>query len=236
VSLVCRYLRTVLLKYPPQHWRVIRLCSVEKLTADNMTEFIEYERMQGCCRLELGCVTSANMFRDKDLIRVFAEMSNLSSLKLIWSHLLRSRGFEMAQGLPGALRLRELRLHKCQADGTAIVAACPNLTHLGLSDCDVINGVQFFRLQQLKRLILINSGSLKFFKGCTALTHLWVDPAPFKLQAFIARMPDVRVIVSDVYACKMALPRVAYYYEGNLMPPGEEYCTANADWDLLPKA
>jgi hypothetical protein len=235
VSLVCRYLRTVMLKYPPQNWRVIELSSLEKRTAENMSQFAEYERLQGCCRLEVGCLTFANMFKDEDLTRVFANLKHLASLKLYWCHLLRGDGFAMSQGLPGALRLRELRLHKCDVDAAAIVAACPALTSLGVSDCDTPKGAAAFaKLRELKRLIWLHSATPGELLGCTTLTHLWMDPMPVAVPDLLARMPGLRVCVLGTMPDK-ASPLVDFYTTAALLPKGEYNPYGRASWELLPQ-
>jgi hypothetical protein len=236
VSLVCRYLRTVMLKYPPQNWRVIQLSSLEKRTAENMSQFAEYERLQGCCRLEVGCLTFANMFKDEDLTRVFANLKHLASLKLFWCHLLRGEGFAMSQGLPGALRLRELRLHRCDVDAAAIVAACPALTSLGVSDCDAPKDAACFaKLRELKRLIWLKSGSPYEVLGCASVTHLWMDPMPLTLSDLLVRMPGLRVCVLGTAPGKPTPPLVDFYTSGALLPQGDYYTMGKADWELLPQ-
>ncbi len=239
MSLVCRYLRTVMLKYPPPNWRVIRLDSLEKRTAEDMTKFTEYERLQGCCRLEVGCFNFANMFKDEDLMRVFANLKNLTSMKLFWCHLLRGEGFAMSQGLPGALRLRELRLHKCRADARAIVAGCPNLISLGLSDCEVVGGAEFGKLRELKRLMLIDSGPTVWVKEATRLTHLWLAPAPPTLESYIACMPGLRMCVRSTNRLEgpaLKLPLVDFYDPATLLPQqGYDFSWGRADWELFPQ-
>ena len=51
VNLVCRFLYCNLRKYPPQHWRTITLESVERRCAEDMTEFLQWERLSSACRL-----------------------------------------------------------------------------------------------------------------------------------------------------------------------------------------
>jgi hypothetical protein len=237
VSLVCRYLRTVMLKYPPQNWRVIRLDSLEKRTAEDMTQFTEYERLQGCCRLEVGCPNFGNMFKDEDLVRVFANLKHLTALKLLWCHLMRGEGFALSQGLPGALRLRELRLHKCHVAASELVAACPNLTSLGLSDCEVHNAAYVCKLRELKRLIWISSGSEKSVLGCAGLTHLWMDPAPVIAFDVASRMPGLRVCVwGNQHTDWPKLPLVDFYNVPALLGGSVFQSTGTADWELLPQA
>ncbi len=209
----------------------------------DMSKFTEYERLQGCCRLEVGCLNFANMFKDDDLVKTFANLKFLTCLKLMWCHLLRSDGFALSIGLPGAVRLQELRMHQCAVDGASIVAACPNLTSLGLSNCEVTGGAHFAKLK-LKRVMSFLSGSIAWVKQCTTLTHVWVHVSREDRAALAKCWPNLRVFVGNdaghaAHLMKIAIPAmpplVDYYETNDLLRGSHSSNFGQLDWELLPK-
>lgn len=222
-----------MLKYPPPRWRVIKLDSLEKRTSDNMTEFAGYVGLQSCCRLEIGCLNFGNMLRDEDLPNLFANLKHLTSLKLLWCHLIRAEGFIMSIGLPGALRLSELTLFNCQVNVDAIVTCCPNLTSITLINCSVANFVSLCRLRGLRRVLVLNmrpcdsnfssialnQSSLvqKLITDRPGLSHLWAgvpggqnvlqNIAPGTLRVLVAEAPhpDAPLPATVDYFCSSDL-------------------------------
>ena len=93
VNLTCRFFRTVLFKYAPEHWRVARLHTLEQRTAEDMTGFTIWQRMRSIMRLEIGAPNFGAMLKDDDLILIFYNLENLRHLKLVFCHLLNEDGW-----------------------------------------------------------------------------------------------------------------------------------------------
>ena len=98
------------------------MTSLERRTASNMTEFTEFDRLANICRLEIGCMNFGNMLQDSDLVTLFTRMVKgkllvskflkskdkrfLTSLKLVFCHLISMEAPLLCEKLPGADRLQ----------------------------------------------------------------------------------------------------------------------------------
>ena len=71
-----------------------------------MTEFTQFDRLASICRLEVGATNFGNMLQDNDLVTICQKMRFLTSLKLVFCHLITFDVYKSCQGLPGSERLQ----------------------------------------------------------------------------------------------------------------------------------
>jgi hypothetical protein len=136
-----------------------------------MTEFTEFDRLASVCRLEIGCNNFGNMLQNDNVITICTRMRFLTSLKLVFCHLITFEMPLLCQGTPGGDRLQELVLCKTRCSPSALSVGFPNLTELRIVNCECAVDDQM-HLKHLQRLVLIEDGNVSF--DCPNLTHVWL--------------------------------------------------------------
>ena len=75
LNLTSRFFRSVLFKYPPDHWRIFRIGTLEQRTADDMgAEITKWQRLRSVVTLEIGVPQLGNMLNNEDLSLILSEM------------------------------------------------------------------------------------------------------------------------------------------------------------------
>lgn len=161
-NLVCRFFRTVLFKYPPAHWRVANLSSLEQRTAANMgSTLVTFQRLRSICYLQVGVLNLGNMLSGDDLVIIFQNLSNLRSLTLMFCHLIHREDWPRMCNLPGSDSLQHLHLLRVECSLSAI-SMFPRLTDLTLGQYMSIGASEFDMLLRPAAKCLIRQLRLGF--------------------------------------------------------------------------
>lgn len=195
VNMACNFFRTVLMKYPPEHWRVLSLTTVEARTAENMTGFVEWQRLRSICTLEIGTYNFANMLQDHDLQVIFSQLQNLRTFKLVWSHLI----LEPAWNLVRSETLRSLTLWKVSHKTSTILNVFPNLSELKV---EVMGQYEPETAKHLRKLMLGPYGGESRVENLR-LTHLWVQN-PNAYRTYIRTTREMCGCVCASHSCFFA--------------------------------
>ena len=218
-NLTCRYFNSLLNRYPPEDWRVLKLTSVDQRNAKDMTEFSSWQRYKNIKTLEVGVAKFGCMLQDEDLVTILNEIQ-LSTLKLIYCQMVHID--ENLENTKYAKNLTTFAVHGVKPFFLSkVVENFPNLTQLGISFAELKEesedklgkslskcklqrlGIYKFRSHYCQSFTNYPIQALSCLKGSLVSLHLRIEELAPTIQPFSSL---------KIYELIKSLPKLRFFF------------------------